>query len=138
MDDALLNRLSARARADSAFLANVLARYTQAGGPVAGSLREHLRLTPRDFQRLGLYLRPRPDHFEEDVRTTANDFNIDPHQLAAVVRFVDAFDAMADSGDDTIRLPPPNIEAGFLAAARERKSPPSGKNDRPSEKQGDV
>src|SRR4051794_5322556 len=104
MDDPTLERFSRLAAARPEYLASVFDRYTryaaapQPGGRRAGTLAEYLGVSPRDLRRLGLYLRPRPDHFEADVTRTATAFGIDRFRLAEVVRHVDVIDTMTGAG----------------------------------------
>ena len=128
MDDKMLERLARRAAAHREYWAWVFERYETWGGLATGHLAEHLGLTPRDLLRLGLYLRPRAERFEQDLRETSADFKTDRAALAAIVRFVDALGAMPQPGAQN----PAAGQPGFLAAARSRKSgarPRGGKNE---------
>jgi hypothetical protein len=105
----------------------VLDRYVKLRGSAAGGLGEHLAVSPRNFLRLGLCLRPRTGHFEEDILQIASDFGVDPFRLADVVRFVEAAEAM--SGAEGAYVPLPSGAVGYLAAARARR--PGGEGGNP-------
>src|SRR3712207_1577037 len=101
LDDETLERLARLARARPAYLAWVFDRYERLRELPAGGLAEQLGVSPRDFLRLGVCLRPRGEWFEADVTRTAGAFGIDRFRLADVVRFVDAATAMSASEGST-------------------------------------
>jgi hypothetical protein len=99
-----------------AFWAWVFDQYVHLRGLSDAVLAAQLGLSERDFQRLGLYLRPRADHFEADVTRTAAALGVDRFQLAQIVRLVDAVTART-SADGAPRA----ADAGLLLAARTRR-----------------
>lgn len=112
MDEQTLDRIVRRVATRPEFLAAVFEAYRHRAGPAAGDLAGHLGVAPAGLLWLSLYRRPRPDWFEADCRAAAADFGADPYRLAAVVRFVEAAEAMTGSG------PPADAGAGGSAAAR--------------------
>jgi hypothetical protein len=117
-DDAtrLLHRAGNRARLRPAFLGWVLARYGDLESPPVGSLREQLGVSAEDWPRLQLCLRPRAEAFLPDVTQIANAFGIDRAFLAAIIRRVDAVEAVREREQPG--------QAGSLLAARTRKPRP--------------
>jgi hypothetical protein len=114
-DDAarLLDRAAARARTRPAFLGWVLARYEDLESMQGGRLRELLGVPAGEWPRLQVCLRPRGDAFLQDVTQIASAFRIDRGMLAAVIRRVDAVEA--------VRAQEQPGRAGSLLAARTRK-----------------
>jgi hypothetical protein len=110
---ALIRRAAERARARPEFLGWVLARYEELKMQPGESLREPLRVAEEDWPRLQLCLRPRPEAFLDDVTRIAAAFGADRSALAAVVRRVEAVEAVR-------RRDRPG-QAGSLLAARARK-----------------
>jgi len=110
----LLARAAERASARPEYLGWVLARYMELEAldwpTLAGMLG-----TSEPSSRLALCLRPRPEHFAEDVRAIAARLRLDVAALAHIVRFVDARQAMAG------REPGATPERGALLAARRRR-----------------
>lgn len=119
-DDAstLLRRAARRARARPEFLGWVLARYEDLEEIGGASLRERLRVPAEDWPRLQLCLRPRADAFLPDLTQIARAFGIDTSALAAVIRRVDAVEAVRTRAQ-------PGRPGSLLAArTRKRKRPP--------------
>jgi hypothetical protein len=117
-DDAarLLDRAAARARTRPAFLGWVLARYEDLESLGEDRLREQLGVSAADWPRLQLCLRPQGDVFLQDVTQIASAFGLDRGTLAALIRRVDAVEAV-----QTQEQPG---SAGSLLAARTRKPRP--------------
>lgn len=112
-NDALLQRVAARARTRPEFMARVLAVYLDMEGMTQTRLREHLGMSENDWPRFELCLRPRMEAFLKDVTQIADEFGIDRGVLAAVIRRVDAVEVIH-------RREKPG-QAGTLLAARTRK-----------------
>jgi hypothetical protein len=117
-DDAtrFLHRAAARARTRPAYLGWALARYEALESLRADRLREQLGVSAEDWPRLQLCLRPRGDAFLQDVTQITSAFGIDRGTLAALLRRVDAVEAV-----QTQEQPG---RAGSLLAARTRKPRP--------------
>jgi hypothetical protein len=105
-----------RARTRPAFLGWVLARYESLESLREVRLREQLGVSAEDWPRLQVCLRPRGDVFLQDVTQIASAFGIDRGTLAALIRRVDAVEA--------IQAQEQPGRAGSLLAARTRKSRP--------------
>jgi hypothetical protein len=101
-----------RSREQPAYLGWVLTIYMEAEGLTWSKLTDELGIT-LDWQEAALCLRPRPEHFAEDVRALSARLSVNAEVLAGVIRAGDALEAMrtpAGSGDGE----------GTLLAARER------------------
>ncbi|MGH2532302.1 MAG: hypothetical protein ACRDJW_08325 [Thermomicrobiales bacterium] len=114
----LMRRLARRLEANPDFLAAVFRRYRDAQDLDDDRIAFRLGVAPDDLPRLAICKRPRHDQtdptlFRADVETIAEEFGLNPFTLAEVVRSVDVLDAVAGA-------PPGAVEAGFLAAAKER------------------
>jgi hypothetical protein len=83
-----------------------------------------LRIVAHDLPHLALCLRPRADHFADDIRQISTKFNIDPSALATVVRLVESLEALAAGNAQET----PG-SAGLLMAARARKLPVAGQDN---------
>jgi hypothetical protein len=118
--DRLLAHTAQRAKARPEYLASVLERYVELEHLSAEQLARRLGITAHDLPRLALCLRPRTDHFADDVRQISTKFNINPAVLATVVRLVESAEALAtrDAGQA-------QTEFGLLMAARARKQSPT-------------
>ena len=79
-----------RACANPEYLGWVLTRYAGLEHITEEALAQRLGLQGRDLPHLALCLRPRAEHFADDVRQIGAKFNIDPATLAAVVRLVES------------------------------------------------
>lgn len=108
-----------RAKARPEYFAWLLARYVELERISEEELAQHLGVTTGDLLHLALCLRPRTDHFADDVRQISRKFNINPPVLATLVRLVDSVEVLAvgDAGEAS-------TDAGLLMAARARKHPP--------------
>ncbi len=117
-DDAarVLDRAAERARTRPAFLGWVLARYEDLESLPGDRLREQLGVSAADWPRLQLCLRPRGDVFLQDVTQIASAFGINRGTLAALVRRVDAVEAVQAQEQPG--------RTGSLLAARSRKPRP--------------
>jgi hypothetical protein len=104
----LLRRTARAAEDRPSFLAATFARYRAIEQIDALELARLLSVAPVRLDELAICLRPRADHFREDVAAVAARFGADAGALAAIVREVDAFDAIAEA-----------IPANPLAAARD-------------------
>jgi len=120
----LLAYAAQRAKARPEYLAWVMARYVELERISEVELAQHLGVTLGDLPHLALCLRPRVEHFADDVRQLNSKFNIDPAVLATVVRLVDSAEALA--AEDTGAAP---TDAGLLMAARARKRLPTDDDD---------
>ena len=120
----LLAYTAQRAKARPEYLAWVLARYVELEHISEDELTHRLDITLGDVPHLALCLRPRADHFADDVRQISAKFNINPAVLATVVRLVDSAEALAAAGAGEA---PRN--AGLLMAARVRKRRPTDNDD---------
>jgi hypothetical protein len=94
----------------------VLARYEDLESLAEDRLREQLGVSAEAWPRLQLCLRPRGDVFLQDVKQIASAFGIDRGTMAALIRRVDAVEAV-----QTQEQPG---GPGSLLAARTRKSLP--------------
>ena len=116
-----LLRRTAHAAADRPnFLAATFARYRAIEQIDAIELARRLAVPPVLLNELALCLRPRPDRFREDVVAIATRFAADAGELAAIIREVDAFDAMTDAAP-----------GNRLAAARDADEDGSTSEDEP-------
>jgi hypothetical protein len=111
---AILMRAARRASARTEYLGWLLARYRQIENCSEPELAKRLGVSTADFPRMALCLRPRSKHFAADVSEIAEKFGLDNSELAAVVRLVEAAEAIQ-------ALPPSARDAGLLMAARARK-----------------
>lgn len=114
----LARRLARRLEANPEFLAAAFRRYRDVQRVDDAGLAHLLGADPDDLPRIALCRRPRQDAadpglFRRDVEAIAEDFTLDQMRLAEVVRFVDVVDAIAVAS-------PGAVDAGFLAAAKER------------------
>jgi hypothetical protein len=105
-----------RARSHSAYLGWVLRRYEELEHRSEDDLAQFLGIAALDLQRLSLCLRPRTDHFAEDVRQISEKFHVDATALAGIIRLVESVEAIAAAQEDTV-----SPESGLLMAARTRK-----------------
>lgn len=121
----LLARAGARARTRPEFLGWVLARYEDLEALPEERNREQLAVSLEDWPRLQLCLRPRAEQFMADVTQIARAFAIDRKALAAIVRHVDAVEA--------VRAREEAGQPGSLMAARTRQPPPPETKESPDE-----
>jgi hypothetical protein len=116
----LLAYTAQRAKTRPEYLAWVLARYVELEHISEGELAQHLGIAAHDLPHLALCLRPRIDHFADDVRQISTKFSINPAVLATVVHLVDSVELLAvrNAGEAS-------ADAGLLMAARARKHAPT-------------
>jgi hypothetical protein len=120
----LLAYTAQRAKTRPEYLGWVLARFLERERMSEAELMQRLGIAAGDLPHLALCLRPRADHFIDDVRQISAKFRIDPTSLATVIRLVDSFEALADKD------PPEGLaDSGLLMAARARKDPPARQDD---------
>jgi hypothetical protein len=119
----LLAYTAQRAKARPEYLAWVLARYVELEHISEGELAQRLGIAAHDSPHLALCLRPRTEHFADDVRQISAKFNMNPTLLATVVRLVESVEALA-TGDAREK----SADAGLLMAARARKHSPTGED----------
>jgi hypothetical protein len=112
----LLDYAAQRAKARPDYLGWILARYVERERISEAELATRLRCAPPDLPRLALCLRPRAEHFAEDIRQIGAKFHIDATALAGVVRLVESFEALGPTNSTML-----SAEAGLLMAARTRK-----------------
>lgn len=115
-DDVMLAHAARRAQTHPQFLGWVLARYGALQQVSQENMANMLGVTPGDWLRVGLCLRPRTAHFADDVRQISTRFHIDAVALARVVRLVESVEAMTAEGTQVAVT-----EGGLLMAARARK-----------------
>jgi hypothetical protein len=63
-------------------------------------------------------LRPRAEHFADDIRQISTKFHLDATALAGIVRLVESIETLAATHPTML-----SAEAGLLMAARARKQP---------------
>jgi DNA-binding phage protein len=98
MDDAehitrtheLLTYTARRAQDRPAYVAWALARVKAREGLSDEALAARLGIATVDLTHLALCLRPRPEHWAEDVAQIATKFGLAPEPLAVVLRAVEA------------------------------------------------
>ena len=122
-----MSDLLRRAAARSHFLAHSLLVYRTHQGWDETQLADYLGCPPATLALLGLCRRPRPEpaHFRDDIRTISQRFALDPARLAALVRWVDAIEALQAGSQAGV------LDSGLLAAARdhEAESPDEGEDE---------
>jgi len=124
---AALDHLAARVATDPLFLANALAEYTRSEELDDAGLAAALGCPAGELTRLRLCGAPNsdPEQFRADVAAIAGRFGIDANTLATVGR----------RGQSLARLRaarPPEVEPGFLLAARDDdREPPPTEGDTP-------
>lgn len=109
----LLARLAERASDDPGYWGWVLDRYRVSEAMSVSTLAAFLGIAEDSLPSLRLCLRPRAERFGADVLAVAANIGADATALAAVVRQVDAVDAMSAGGNAV-------NDRGFLLAARAR------------------
>jgi hypothetical protein len=120
----LLDYAAQRAKARPDYLGWVLARYIERERISEPELATRLSSTPHDLPRLALCLRPRTDHFADDIRQISTKFHIDATALAAIVRLVESLEILAATNPTVL-----SAETGLLMAARARKQPRQVRDD---------
>ena len=114
----LLDYAAQRAGARPDYLGWVLARYIERERISEAELATRLGSSPDDLPRLALCLRPRAEHFADDIRQISAKFRIDATALAGIVRLVESLETLAATNPTML-----SAEAGLLMAARARKQP---------------
>lgn len=112
-----IDRLARRVETDPPFLASALADYARSEQLSETELADSLGCTIEILARLRLCLRPRPDHFHDDIDEIAARFQIDDVVLAEAVRRSDALASMRPHMTRETRT-------GLLKAARDRGPKP--------------
>jgi hypothetical protein len=120
----LLAYAAQRATARPDYLGWVLARYREREHVSEAELAMRLGSTPHDLPRLALCLRPRAEHFADDIRQISAKYSIDATALAGIVRLVESLETLAATNAAIL-----SAEAGLLMAARARKQPRQVQND---------
>jgi hypothetical protein len=115
-DERVFTHAAGRARVHPQYLGWVLGRYQELENHSEYDLMKALGVSSQDLLRLYLCLRPRADHFAEDITQISVKFNIDAMTLANIVRLVESVEVI---GSTQAGASPP--EAGFLMAARTRR-----------------
>lgn len=118
----LLARAAERASTRPEYLGWVLARYMESEALAWPEVAAMLG-TSEPSTRLALCLRPRPEHFAEDVNAIAAQLRLDAAALGRIVRLVDTLRAMA--GNEPTQRP----EHGALLAARRRRKKDDDRNE---------
>jgi hypothetical protein len=114
----LLDYAAQRVKARPDYLGWVLARYIERERISEAELATRIGSTPHDLPRLALCLRPRAEHFADDIRQISAKFHIDATALAGIVRLVESLETLASTNPAML-----SAEAGLLMAARARKQP---------------
>jgi hypothetical protein len=114
----LLDYAAQRAKARPDYLGWVLARYIEQEHISEAELATRLGIAPHDLPRLELCLRPRAEHFADDIRQISTKFHVDATALAGIVRLVESIETLAATHPTML-----SAEAGLLMAARARKQP---------------
>lgn len=115
-DNRLLAHAARRTRFHPAYLGWILHRYGELENRSADDLAKLLGISALDLSRLSLCLRPRTDHFADDIKQIREKFHMDAAALAGVIRLVESVEAIATLPTDT-EAP----GSGLLMAARARK-----------------
>jgi hypothetical protein len=128
---AQLAALAERASQAPEFFAAVLAAFQRQENLTREGILKRLQTTPELLARLALCRRPKSDSasFCEDIRKIADFTDIDPVALVAMVRQVDALEALSAQGKIVClnaagNGKPTDIQSRLLAAARDRERPP--------------
>jgi transcriptional regulator with XRE-family HTH domain len=120
----LLDYAAQRAKTRPDYLGWVLARYLERERLSEAELAARLGIEPYDLSRLALCLRPRSEHFADDIRQISAKFQIDAIALVGIVRLVESIETLAASNPGMLAA-----NAGLLMAARARKQPRQVKGD---------
>jgi hypothetical protein len=126
--DSLL-RAARRAAEQPFFLASVLQAYQAANSFDDAALADLLGCTPNDLPRLGLCRRPAADQstFAADIAHLAKRFQLNGDQLVAVIRQVDALQALRQHLGTT------ESASRLLRAARDRDEPADTSQENPDD-----
>jgi hypothetical protein len=120
----LLEYAAHRAKSRPDYLGWILTRYIEREHISEAELATRLAITPHDLPRLALCLRPRAEHFVDDIRQISTKFHIDATALAGIVRLVESIETLAASNPGTLAA-----DAGLLMAARARKQSRQGQDN---------
>jgi hypothetical protein len=112
----LLDYAAQRAKTRPEYLGWVLARYIERERISEAELATRLGSTPHDLPRLALCLRPRAEHFADDIRQISAKFHADATALAGIVRLVESIETLVTTNPGTLAA-----DAGLFLAARARK-----------------
>lgn len=115
-ESALIARAAGRASERPGYLGWLFARYAEAEQKTDQEIADMLGLSPVDYHRLRLCLRPRSQFFIEDVQQIAARFGVVTGELATVIRHVEAVEGMKTGQAESF-----DSEAGLLMAARARR-----------------
>jgi hypothetical protein len=115
-DERVFAHAADRAQAHPQYLGWILGRYRELEKRSEHDLMKVLGVSSWDLLRLYLCLRPRADHFSEDITQISAKFSVDAAALGNIVRLVESVEVI---GSTQTAVPSP--EAGFLMAARTRK-----------------
>lgn len=122
-DAKILAHAVERAKNHPGYLGWIFARYMAIEKISEHGLLRLLGSSVLDLSRLGLCLRPRQDHFANDIEQIAAKFNLESAALANVVRLVESVHAMETLTSQTV-----SADSGVLMAARARKQKRRPKN----------
>jgi hypothetical protein len=120
----LLEYAAHRAECRPEYLGWILRRYIEREHITDAELATRLGSIPHDLPRLALCLRPRAEHFADDIRQISAKFHIDAIALAGIVRLVESLETLAATNPAML-----STEAGLLMAARARKQPRQGQDN---------
>jgi hypothetical protein len=120
----LLGCAAQRAKARPDYLGWILTRYIERERISEAELATRLGITPHDLPRLALCLRPRAEHFADDIRQISAKFHLEATALARIVRLVESLETLAARNPTML-----SAEAGLLMAARARKQPRQSPNN---------
>ena len=115
-DERVFAYAASRAQTHPQYLGWILSRYKELESHSEHDLMKALGVSNRDLLRLHLCLRPRADHFSQDITQISAKFSIDAAALANIIRLVESAEVI---GSTQTAAPP--SEAGLLMAARTRK-----------------
>ena len=124
-DTELLVYVASRAKDHPEYLGWVLARFVEREHLSQRALGKSLGITRRDLLRLGLCLRPRANHFADDIRQISARFASDAAVLAGIVRQVESLQTLTAAA-----IGEAGAESGLLVAARARKPQPTRSDDK--------
>ena len=91
----LLEYAAHRAESRPEYLGWILTRYSEREHISEAELATRLGITPHDLPHLALCLRPRAEHFADDIRQISTKFHIDATALAGIVRLVESLETLA-------------------------------------------
>lgn len=110
----LLERLAQRCEAHDWALGAVFGRYCDVEHQGRESLASHFGCSLETLRWMSVCRRPRNDHFADDVRAVAERFKVSATKLAAIVRRVEAVEALRRPGSADVD------DEQMLLAARDR------------------